>query len=184
MSAHRSAHPGDRFNRGRRLVCRAVDVEGRHLRALYRKTSPSLAPPRHRRQLPHTAVSARLEPLALPYQHESSPENLTQKPTSPNHQHRRPPSAFDPTTAAQPSRREPLFLPLSGRSLMPPRFGARRWKADLQSRRVMAQTPSFCHGVDGDAAVKPAARPLALTAPNLPLGILELSTARTALSED
>jgi hypothetical protein len=51
--------------------------------ALCRKTSPSLAPPRHRRQLPHTAVSARLEPLAFPYQHEPSPKNLTQKPTSP-----------------------------------------------------------------------------------------------------
>ncbi len=72
---------------------------------------------RHRRQLPHTGVSARLEALAFPYQHEPPPKNLTQKPTSPTHQHRLPPSAFDPTTAAQPSRREPLFMPLSSRCL-------------------------------------------------------------------
>jgi hypothetical protein len=33
-----------------------------------------------------------------------------QKPTSPAHQHRRPLSAFDPATAAQPSRQEPLVM--------------------------------------------------------------------------
>jgi hypothetical protein len=39
-----------------------------------------------------------------------SAESLTQKPTSPNH--RLPLTAFEPTTAAQPSLREPLFMPL------------------------------------------------------------------------
>jgi hypothetical protein len=59
----------------------------------------------HRRQLPHTGVSARLEPLASRISM-SPAQNLNEKPTSPAHQHRRPPSAFDPTTAAQPSRRD------------------------------------------------------------------------------
>ena len=87
----------------------------------------------HRRQLPHTGVSARLEPLAFPYQHEPPPKNLAQKPASPTHQHRhrhrRPPSAFDPTTAAQPSRQEPLFMPRSCHTSLRPRPSPLRRKA-------------------------------------------------------
>ena len=113
MSAHRSARPRDRLNRGDLSCAEQWMSKEATYGALCRKTSPSLAPPRHRRQLPHTAVSARLEPLAFPYQHEASPKNLTQKPTSPTHQHRRPPPAFDPTTAAQPSQREPSSCPIA-----------------------------------------------------------------------
>ena len=90
-------------------------LEGSHLRGVMPKNQSRLWLRRcHRRQHPHTGVSVRLEPLAFPYQHEPPPKNLAQSPTSPTHQHRhrQPPSAFDPTTAAQPSRREPLFMPL------------------------------------------------------------------------
>jgi hypothetical protein len=38
-------------------------------------------------------------------------QSLTQKPTSPDH--RLPLTAFEPTTAAQSSLREPLFMPLN-----------------------------------------------------------------------
>jgi hypothetical protein len=42
----------------------------------------------------------------------------------------------EPTAGTQPCRREPLFMPLSGRSLTSPGFGRGRWKADLQLQSV------------------------------------------------
>ena len=116
LSAHRSARPRVRLNRGHLSCAAQWMLEGSRLRGVMPKNHSRLWLRRcHCRQLPHTGVSARLEPLAFPYQHEPPPKNLAQSPTSPTHQHRhrRPPSAFDPTTAAQPSRREPLFMPHS-----------------------------------------------------------------------
>jgi hypothetical protein len=114
LSAHRSARPRVQLNRGHLSCAAQWMLEGSRLRGVMPKNHSRLWLRRcHCRQLPHTGVSARLEPLAFPYQHEPPPKNLAQSPTSPTHQHRhrRPPSAFDPTTAAQPSRREPLFMP-------------------------------------------------------------------------
>ena len=115
MSAHRSARPRVRLNRGHLSCAAQWMLEGSRLRGVMPKNHSRLWLRRcHCRQLPHTGVSARLAPLAFPYQHEPPPKNLAQSPTSPTHQHRhrRPPSAFDPTTA-QPSRRESLFMPHS-----------------------------------------------------------------------
>ena len=57
-----------------------------------------------------TEAAVRAEQNLEPYD-ELEPDP---KPTSPTHLRRRQPSAFDPTTAAQPSRREPLLMPQSG----------------------------------------------------------------------
>ena len=98
MSAYRSARPGDRLNRGDLSCAAQWMLEGSHLPGVMPKNRSRLRLRRcHRRQLPHTGVSARLGPRAFPYQHEPPPKNLPQKPTSPTHQHRRPPFAFDPT---------------------------------------------------------------------------------------
>jgi hypothetical protein len=131
LSAHRSARPRVRLNRGHLSCAAQWMLEGSRLRGVMPKNhSPLWLRRCHRRQLPHTGVSACLEPLAFPYQHEPPPKNLAQKPTSPTHQHRhrhrRPPSAFDPTTAAQPSRREPLFMPQCRLSRSAPYHASRR----------------------------------------------------------
>jgi hypothetical protein len=50
-------------------------LEGSRLRGVMPKNQSRLWLRRcHRRQLPHTGVSVRLEPLAFPYQHEPPPE--------------------------------------------------------------------------------------------------------------
>jgi hypothetical protein len=52
----------------------------------------------------------------------------------------------EPTAGTQPCRREPLFMPLSGRSLMRLRFGARRRKADFQFLSACVEQLTSCPG--------------------------------------
>ena len=59
-------------------------------------------------------------------------ESRTQKFAEPNRRQQR--TAFEPTTAAHPWRREPLLMPLIGPLLPTPRNGEVGWKAPIRTR--------------------------------------------------